>query len=335
MKLSDFDYHLPQGLIALYPANKRDEARLMVVDRVRKNISHHVFSELIDFLPKPGILVRNNTKVFPARLLGRKNPQGGKAEVLLLKELEANHYEALVKPARRLKCGQVIDFDLVSGTITQELAGGRRMIRFDGAPVVDHLETIGEIPLPPYINRDVDENDKERYQTVYARHTGSVAAPTAGLHFTPAVFTQLRENNIEIIDVTLHVGPGTFRPVKSDDLSKHVMDYEEYSLTEESMARIKNRKLPLTAVGTTSVRVIETVLTVSDPPLSGKTNLFITPGYKFLGVDHLLTNFHLPRSTLLMLVAAFGGTELIMKAYQAAIAEKYRFYSYGDAMLIL
>ncbi len=335
MNLNDFDYQLPRELIAIYPAERRDESRLMVVDRETQSISHHIFHEVVNLLPQPGILVRNNTRVFPARLRGHKNPDGGRVEVLLIKLIEPNVFEAMVRPARRLKKGQKIDFGELTGTIIKKLEGGTRLIEFNCPDLMAKLTDLGEIPLPPYINRKTAGIDADRYQTVYADKSGSVAAPTAGLHFTPEILNKLRKNQVEIADVTLHVGPGTFKPVKSENIIEHKMDYEEYSVTGDNWRKIKNSQAPLTAVGTTSVRTIETILSNETPKLSGMTNLFITPGYRFKRVDHLLTNFHLPRSTLLMLVAAFAGLELTRKAYQVAVEEKYRFYSYGDAMLIL
>jgi len=335
MKLSEFDYLLPSQLIARYPAKQRDESRLMVLVRKTGQIRHHVFHELLDFLPKPGMIVRNNTRVYAARLKGVKEPQGGRVEALLLKELQPNLYECLVKPARRLKRGQKLSFSNQKALITEELADGKRIIRFEGVPLNTILEKIGQIPLPPYLEREVTEIDAERYQTVYARHSGSVAAPTAGLHFTPLLLKQLNESGIEMVDVTLHVGMGTFKPVQCQQVEDHVMHFEQFRVTQENWQKIRNRKVPLTAVGTTSVRVLETLVQANQVELSGETNLFITPGYQFQSVDHLLTNFHLPRSTLLMLVSAFAGPELIRQAYQTAIEEKYRFYSYGDAMLII
>jgi S-adenosylmethionine:tRNA ribosyltransferase-isomerase len=343
MKLSDFKYDLPEKLIAQYPSEKRDGSKLMVLDRTTEQISHIHFRNIIDYLNPGDALVVNETKVFPARLIGFKEKTNAKVEVLLLRQLEETMWEVLVKPARKVRIGNrlmiagSIGCDVIDNTIS-----GGRVVKFDdnGKNFFDLVEEIGASPLPPYINRETEPIDKERYQTVYAKKTGAVAAPTAGLHFTDDILSQLRKKGVEIIPLVLHVGLGTFRPVQVEDLSRHQMDSEYYEISEESSARINTVKRNggrILAVGTTTVRVLETVA-IPDNQVkasSGWTDKFIYPPYKFKMVDGMITNFHQSQSTLYILVCTFAGYDLTRKAYETAIDQEYRFFSYGDAMLIL
>lgn len=339
---SAYDYQLPAELIAQYPAEKRDESRLMVLDRVRGAIEHRRFRDIIAYIPAGDALVINETQVFPARLLGTR-AGGGDAEVLLLRPLADRHeWEALVRPGARLRAGKrVIISDDVAIDILDVLPNGNRIVRFTGSADVDAiLERHGRIPLPPYMERPEEAIDRERYQTVYARARGSVAAPTAGLHFTAPLLAQLEQSGVHVIRVLLHVGVGTFRPVEVEDPTRHVMHEETWEIgaaAARQIAAVREADGDVWAVGTTVTRTLEAA---SDErgvvhAGTGSTNLFIRPGYRFKAVEHLLTNFHLPRSTLLMLVSAFGGYDLVMRAYAEAVAQKYRFYSYGDAMLIV
>jgi S-adenosylmethionine:tRNA ribosyltransferase-isomerase len=348
MKTSDFDYTLPQELIAQTPIEPRDRSRLLVLNRTDGSIEHRRFYEIVDYLKNGDVLVFNESRVIPARLKGRRAGSGGKVELLLLRRQDVNVWEALAKPARRLQIGSIVeitDDSLASGYslpgITAEITGagegGIRTVRFSDEAL---LMSAGEVPLPPYIRTPLA--NPERYQTVYSRVIGSVAAPTAGLHFTPELLGDMERRGIRCLFVTLHVGLDTFRPIKEEDPRNHII-YREYGAVssevaeELSTARQEGRRI--ICVGTTSVRLLEQAAVISQSielkAFKGWVDLFILPGHQFRMVDAMLTNFHLPRSTLLMLVTAFGGKKLIDRAYQEAIAQKYRFYSFGDAMLVL
>jgi S-adenosylmethionine:tRNA ribosyltransferase-isomerase len=339
LRLSDFDFDLPEALIAQEPAPERDRSRLLVLDRRTGNLEHRVFSEIGDYLVPGDLLVLNDTKVFPCRLLGSK-PGGGKAEIFLLSEQGPNLWLALVKGG----AGAGKRLSLLSGAeaeIAAEHADGTRTVRFHNVRDVRQLlHAVGKVPLPPYIRRDPSERDRERYQTVYAAQEGAVAAPTAGLHFTQALLAKLADRGVESVTVTLHVGPGTFQPVRSEMISEHRMLPERYSVPEHaasSIGRARAEHRRVIGVGTTSVRTLETAARNNGviAPGEGSSELFIYPGYRFAAIDGLITNFHLPKSTLLMLVSAFAGREHMLSTYRTAVAEKYRFYSYGDAMLIV
>ncbi|MDD4351898.1 MAG: tRNA preQ1(34) S-adenosylmethionine ribosyltransferase-isomerase QueA [Candidatus Gracilibacteria bacterium] len=361
MKATDFDYNLPPELIAQHPASPRDASRLMLLDRSEGSIEQHIFRELADLLKAGDVLVLNDSKVLPARLFGRKDRTGAHLETLLLRDLGAGKWEALVKPAKRVKVGTKIYyrkfFTRLWGEVMEELGEGRFVIQFserggvcEGArhawplhKLAKALARLGQAPLPPYISQARNfarpQMVKKDYQTIYARDLGSAAAPTAGLHFTDRVFKNLREKGIQTEFVTLHVGLGTFLPVKTDDIKDHKMHSEYFTLAPETAERLNQAKQAgrrIIAVGTTSVRVLEscTIDGVLKPQTSD-TEIFIYPGYKWKFVDGLLTNFHLPKSTLLMLVSAFASREFVLKAYEEAKKEQYRFYSFGDAMLIL
>ena len=340
MRLTDFDYNLPKHLIAQDPLEKRDRSRLLVVDRETERIQHTEFSQVADFLPSPSLLVLNNTKVIPARLIGKKIT-GGKVEVFLLKQRGNKTWEVLMKPGKRVKRGLLLEFaggELTARVLTRTDAGNY-VVRFRYNGDFDQiLEQVGQIPLPPYIKRSPRLEDVYRYQCVYASVRGAVAAPTAGLHFTPELIDQLKGRDIEISNLTLHVGLGTFQPVKTLDIANHRMHAEHFEISPETADQINNARKEgrkIVAVGTTTVRAIESA--VVDGQIraqKGDTDIFIYPGYVFKSVDALITNFHLPKSTLLMLVSAFATPELMFSAYQCAIDREYRFYSYGDAMLI-
>jgi S-adenosylmethionine:tRNA ribosyltransferase-isomerase len=343
--ISDFDYELPEELIAQHPLPQRDASRMLVLNRAAASFEDRHFLSLADYLQAGDCLVLNNTKVFPARLLGRRIPTGGSIEVLLLTEIKPLTWQVLARPARRLRSGARIEFgqSKLTATVVAENKDGTRAIEFD--PCDDFLnliQKIGETPLPPYIKRDSGAvgEDRDRYQTVYAQQTGAIAAPTAGLHFTPHILEQLKENQIRIAEITLHVGYGTFEPVRVDDVANHQVLGERFSITEETASAINDCRRAggrVIAVGTTTVRALESSMSESDNVLAANrvANLTITPGHKFRAVDALLTNFHLPRSSLLLLVSAFAGRELVLEAYRHAVRERYRFYSYGDCMLIL
>ena len=342
MKTSDFYYDLPQELIAQTPVEPRDTSRLMVCHRQNGAREHRIFRDVLDYLNPGDVLVINETKVIPARLLGVKTDTGVPVEVLLLKRINQDDWEALVRPGRRLKPGAVCSFG--DGLLTCEVLGnveeiGGRVVRFHYEGVFEEiLDQLGEMPLPPYIHEKLE--DKGRYQTVYARQEGSAAAPTAGLHFTPELMEKIRQKGIEIVPVLLHVGLGTFRPVKAENLEEHVMHSEYYEVTEEAAAKInaaRARGNRCVCVGTTSVRTLETVATADGivHPGKGNTAIFITPGVKIKAVDALITNFHLPESTLLMLISALMGREEALRVYAEAVRERYRFFSFGDAMMIL
>lgn len=343
LSLREFDFDLPDGLIAQYPLARRERARLMVVDRARQQITHDIFAHVDKYLPARSCLVLNDSKVIPARLLGRREKSGGRVEIFLLKRLaDGRSYEALIRPFHRLKLNERIQLN--GGRLTAELIDkDRRIVRFNRKDVARQLERHGHIPLPPYIKRPDEPIDRQYYQTVYARRPGSVAAPTAGLHFTPALLSRLRRKGHAIETVTLHINYATFRLVKEEDITQHKMHTEDYRITAKSLRAIGGAKADgrkIVAVGTTACRVLETLARKdagggNGVPHTGQTDIFIYPGHGFRTVDCLLTNFHLPRSTLLMLVYAFGGIKLMKEAYMQAIREKYRFYSYGDAMIII
>lgn len=342
MKLTHYDYDLPEVLIAQQPRPQRDASRLMVVDRSTRKIYHTQFSQIGEFLPPRSLLVINNTKVIPARLIGRKLPTGGKIELLLTRQKGANTWEALVKPGRRVTHGTRIIFEggVLTAKILAKSSLGLYTVRFKYDGDFDKiLAQVGKVPLPPYIKRDPNRTDKEEYQCVYAKEAGAIAAPTAGLHFTLSLMDTLKRNGMHQVPLTLHVGLGTFQPVKAENIEMHKMHSEYFELSQTSANRINVAKAEgrkVVAIGTTSVRALETVASgCSVNPYQGYTNIFIYPGYQFKVVDALVTNFHLPKSTLLMLVSAFAGRDLILEAYQEAIDQEYRFFSYGDAMLIL
>lgn len=341
MKIEEFDFDLPEELIAQTPLEDRAASRLLVVTPFTKEIEHHQFSHIINELNPGDCLVLNDTRVMPARLFGVKEETGAHVEVLLLKQLEDDKWETLVKPAKRVKIGTTITFGdgRMKATCTDILEHGGRVFEFhyDGI-FYEVLDKLGEMPLPPYIHEKLE--DKERYQTVYAKEVGSAAAPTAGLHFTEELLEQIRNKGVEIVFITLHVGLGTFRPVTSDTIEEHKMHSEFYSISEsaaETINRVKANGGKVIAVGTTSTRTLETVASKYDGKIKaeqGWTDIFIYPGYEFKCIDGLVTNFHLPKSTLVMLVSALAGKETIFYAYEEAIKERYRFFSFGDAMFI-
>jgi S-adenosylmethionine:tRNA ribosyltransferase-isomerase len=341
MNTADFDFHLPEELIAQTPLEKRDASRLLVVDRSSGEFSDQHFDSIIDQLQPGDALVMNNTRVLPARLYGEKSGTGGHVELLLLKNTEGDQWEVLAKPAKRLKVGAQVSFGdgRLTATVVDELEHGGRIVRFDYQGIfLEVLESLGEMPLPPYIHEKLA--DRERYQTVYAKENGSAAAPTAGLHFTKELLAQIEAKGVKLVYSTLHVGLGTFRPVSVDNLDDHEMHSEFYTLSEEAAATLREVKANghrVIAVGTTSIRTLETIGNKFKGDIqadSGWTNIFIKPGYQWQIVDAFSTNFHLPKSTLVMLVSAFAGRDLTLKAYEHAIAERYRFFSFGDAMFI-
>lgn len=344
MRLSDFDFELPENLIAQYPVEKRDHCRLMIINRADGSITHKYFYNIIDYLNEGDLLVVNETKVYPARLCAIKDRTDAKVEVFLLRELENNMWEVMVKPARKVRIGNKLTIahsvrcDVIDNTVS-----GGRVVRFNSISQEDLYKLIdkfGKSPLPPYIKRDPIPEDKKNYQTVFAKRRGAVAAPTAGLHFTSELIRKLSNKDINVFPIILHIGLGTFRPVTVEDLTRHRMDSEYFEISPETALAInetKSKGKKIVAVGTSVVRTLETV-TVSGFQISsrrGWTDKFIHPPYEFKMVDALVTNFHQPKSTLLVQVSAFGGHELIMKAYREAVEKKYNFYSYGDAMLIL
>ena len=340
MNVSDFYYDLPEELIAQTPIEKRDESRLMVLNRDKQTIEHKTFKDIIDYLEPGDCLVRNNTKVIPARLYGKK-ATGAKIEFLLLNRIEGDIWECIVRPGHKLKPGTEVEFDegILKGTVLDIMPGGTRKVEFKFEGIFNEiLDQIGLMPLPPYIHESL--KDKDRYQTVYAKYDGSAAAPTAGLHFTPELFEKIKAKGIEVANVTLHVGIGTFRPVKVENVEEHHMHSEHFYIKQEDVDKIntakKNGKRVI-AVGTTSCRVLETIADENGmvKATEGDTQIFIYPGYKYKCLDGLVTNFHLPESTLIMLVSALAGRDYIMKAYNEAVKERYRFFSFGDAMLIL
>ena len=340
MKLEEFDYNLPEELIAQVPIAKRDESRLMVLHRDGNTIEHKTFKDIINYLKPGDCLVRNNTKVIPARLYGKKET-GANVEFVLLKQLEGDIWESIVRPGNKLKPGTKVEFGdgLLKATILDIMDGGTRKVEFEFEGIFNEiLDKIGLMPLPPYIHESLKE--KDRYQTVYAKYNGSAAAPTAGLHFTPELLKRIEEKGIKIANVTLHVGIGTFRPVKEENIEEHKMHTEHFYIKQEDAEKINETKKAggrVIAVGTTSCRVLETIAseeTVLVEATEGDTGIYIYPGYKFRCIDGLITNFHLPKSTLLMLVSALAGREFVLDAYNEAVKEKYRFFSFGDAMFI-
>ena len=341
MKLSDFDYELPEELIAQKPIEKRDESRLLVYHRDSKAIEHRRFYDIIEYLNEGDCLVINDTKVLPARLLGRRVDTGGKIEFVLLKQIDKNRWETLVKPGRRAKVGTRFSFGdgMLIAEVVDKVDEGNRIVEFEYEGIFEEvLDRIGIIPLPPYIHEKLQ--NKDRYQTVYAEHRGSVAAPTAGLHFTEELLEKIQKKGVSIARITLHVGLGTFRPVKTEIIEQHKMHEEFFQVTPEAAELINSARKNggrVIAVGTTSTRTLESIADESGyvKPQFGKTDIFIYPGYRFKAIDGLITNFHLPKSTLLMLVSALAGREEILRVYREAVEKRYRFFSFGDAMLIL
>lgn len=349
MKLSNFNFNLPEELLAEFPAENRDESRLMVVHRKTGEIEHKMFKDIIDYFDDGDVMVLNNTKVFPARLYGNKEKTGARIEVFLLRELNAEQrlWDVLVDPARKIRIGNKLYFgdddSLVAEVIDNTTSRGRTLrFLYDGSYEEFRLKLVelGETPIPKYINREVTPEDAERYQTIYAKEEGAVAAPTAGLHFSKHLLKRLEIKGINFAEVTLHVGLGTFNPVEVEDLSKHKMDSEEMIISQEACDIVntaKANKKKICCVGTTSMRAMESSVSSQKTlnPYTGWTNKFIYPPYDFSIADCMITNFHTPKSTLLMMISAFCGHDLMMKAYKEAVQEKYRFYSYGDAMLII
>lgn len=340
MKTSDFYYDLPKELIAQSPAECRSASRLLVYNRETKSIEDKVFSDIIDYLNPGDVLVRNTTRVIPARLYGTRPETGGKMEFLLLRRIDEKHWECLVKPGRRAKVGLTFKIsDELSATVTEMREDGNRIIRLNYDGIFEEiLDRAGEMPLPPYITERL--NDKTRYQTVYAKENGSAAAPTAGLHFTDELLSRISEKGIDIVDVLLHVGLGTFRPVSVENVEEHHMHSEHYECTQDAADRINRARANggrIIAVGTTSCRTLESITDENGivHPGSGSTDIFITPGYRFKAVDALITNFHLPESTLLMLISAFSSREEVMRIYKHAVEERYRFFSFGDASFFI
>ncbi|KPK71285.1 S-adenosylmethionine:tRNA ribosyltransferase-isomerase [candidate division TA06 bacterium SM1_40] len=349
----DYDYELPRELIAQYPSPRRSDARLLVVRRSDGTIEHRHFFDIGEYLDPGDVLVINETKVIAARLVGRRLPTGGTVEVLLVVESRPGVWDALVRPGRKMAVGTRVVFGDASASapsgksvvaeVVERLPSGLRRLRFETTvPLLTLLDEIGAVPLPPYIRRPPEEDDRQRYQTVYARVPGAVAAPTAGLHFTETVLSGLASQGVDVAKIVLHVGPGTFRPVRCDDLAEHKIEPEYYEIGDEAAAaleRTRENGKRIVAVGTTVVRALESAVRAGERGWSvrahaGWTDLFIYPPYRFRAVDALLTNFHLPRTTLLMLVAAFAGRDLVLRAYAEAVRLRYRFYSYGDAMLV-
>lgn len=342
LKVDLFDFHLPEELIAQTPLEQRDASRLMVLNKETGNVKHHMFHDLLDYVQEGDCLVLNDTRVLPARLFGTKEDTGANIEVLLLKQTQGDTWETLVKPAKRVKEGTVISFGdgRLTAVCKETSDQGGRLLEFNYEGIFyEVLEQLGEMPLPPYIKERLD--DQERYQTVFAREQGSAAAPTAGLHFTEEMLEQLKTKGVHIAFLTLHVGLGTFRPVSVDDLEEHDMHAEFYQVSEGTAAllnSVRKKGGRIISVGTTSTRTLETIATEHNGKFvasSGWTNIFIFPGYEFKAIDGMITNFHLPKSTLIMLVSALAGRENVISAYEQAVAEKYRFFSFGDAMLIV
>ncbi len=342
MKVDLFDYHLPEELIAQTPLKDRTSSRLMILNKENGSITHDVFKNISAYLRKGDCLVLNDTRVLPARLLGVKEETGAKIEVLLLKQKDGDVWETLVKPAKRIKKGTAVSFGdgLLKGRCLEELEHGGRLMAFEYEGIFyEILDRLGQMPLPPYIKAQLE--DKDRYQTVYARERGSAAAPTAGLHFTNELLEELRNKGVRTAFITLHVGLGTFRPVSVEDVSEHEMHAEFYQISEETaqlLNEVRREGGRIISVGTTSTRTLETVAGAQGGKFaaaSGWTDIFIYPGYAFKAIDGMITNFHLPKSTLIMLVSAFAGRERVLHAYETAVKEKYRFFSFGDAMLIV
>lgn len=339
MKTSDFDFDLPQELIAQTPILNRDQSRLLVLDKKTGDVEHHIFKDIVNYLNPGDVLVINDTKVIPARLMGVKEDTGAVIELLLLKDLGNDTWECLSRPQKRLHIGTIVKFsDELSAEVIELLSDGvtRVKLLYSGI-LLEILDRLGEMPLPPYIHEKL--SDKDRYNTVYAKNIGSAAAPTAGLHFTNELLSELKDKGVIITNVTLHVGLGTFRPVEVDDINNHHMHSEYYNMSKETadiLNKAKENGNKIIAVGTTSTRTLESVINKYGKfvECSGNTDIFIYPGYEFKAIDSLITNFHLPKSTLVMLVSALAGRENILNAYHEAINEKYRFFSFGDAMLI-
>jgi S-adenosylmethionine:tRNA ribosyltransferase-isomerase len=348
MNVADFSFALPADLVAQFPPEERGSSRLLVLDRRTGGITHSTIREIASFLNPGDLMVFNDTRVFPARLIGEREPGGGAVEVLLISRLDDDRWEALVHPGQRMRPGRRVRFErggrTLHGEVLEERYFGRRVVRLwtsDTGTVANAIEAIGHIPLPPYIRRPDLDLDRDRYQTVFARDAGSIAAPTAGLHFTDGILRSLDEAGVERTTITLHVGYGTFKPVRATEVEEHTVDPERYSIGDGAAARV-NAALDagrrIVAVGTTTTRALESAMQRGNGRvLAGRadTSLFIHPGHRFLAAGGLLTNFHLPSSSLLMLVAAFGGRETVLHAYREAVARRYRFYSYGDAMLVV
>lgn len=340
MDISLFDFDLPEELIAQSPAKKRDESRLMVINKDTKTYEHKHFYDIVDYLHAGDVLVRNNTKVIPARLLGEKEKTHAHVELLLLKQLENDNWECLVGNAKTVKVGTIVSFgngELKAECLEIKEEGIRIMHMIYDGVFYEVLDKLGKMPLPPYIRKQCDDNS--RYQTVYAKVEGSAAAPTAGFHFTEELFEKLKQKGVVVVDVTLHIGLGTFRPVKVNDVLEHHMHSEYYVMSQETADILNNAKKEhrrIISIGTTSTRVLESVMQEygTFKACSGNTSIFIYPGYKYLAIDGLITNFHLPKSTLIMLVSALAGREFILECYKEAVKEKYRFFSFGDAMFI-
>ena len=348
MKIEEFDYHLPEELIAQKPAEKRDASRLLVVHRDTGKTEHRHFYDILEYLQPGDCLVLNNSKVLPARLYGTKEGTGAKVEFLLIKRIEGDIWETMVRPGKRLKPGDAVSFSddrLFRAVVRDYGEDGTRIVEFEYEGIfLERLEELGQMPLPPYIERDNNTEDRDRYQTVYAKNEGSVAAPTAGLHFTPELLEKAKAKGVKLAYVTLHVGIGTFRPVKVEKIEEHHMHFEEYYVDEETAKTINETILAggrIVSVGTTSTRTVESAARLDEAsgkylvqPGHGSTGIFIYPGYEFKIINALITNFHLPKSTLLMLISALYNREDILRVYKIAVEEKYRFFSYGDAMLI-
>jgi len=343
MHINEFDYFLPEELIAQHPAEKRDASRLLVVDRKSGRLEHRHFFNILEYLNPGDCLVMNDSKVIPARLFGIKEITEAKVEFLLLKRIKDDIWEAMVRPGKKLHVGDRVSFSedgSLSAEILEHGEGGTRIVRFEyDGDFHELLDRIGKMPLPPYIDRESGEEDKERYQTVYCREEGSVAAPTAGLHFTKELMDAAVKKGVKIAYVTLHVGIGTFRPVKCEIIEEHKMHFEEYEIDETAAAVINETKKAggrIISVGTTTTRTLESAANEEGivAPGRGSTGIFIYPGYRFKVIDSLITNFHLPKSTLIMLISAFAGREFVLKAYETAVREKYRFFSFGDAMFL-
>lgn len=340
MDISLFDFDLPEELIAQSPAKKRDESRLMVINKDTKTYEHKHFYDIVDYLHAGDVLVRNNTKVIPARLLGEKEKTHAHVELLLLKQLENDNWECLVGNAKTVKVGTIVSFgngELKAECLEIKEEGIRIMHMIYDGVFYEVLDKLGKMPLPPYIRKQCDDNS--RYQTVYAKVEGSAAAPTAGFHFTEELFEKLKQKGVIVVDVTLHIGLGTFRPVKVNDVLEHHMHSEYYVMSQETadvLNKAKKEHRRIISIGTTSTRVLESVMQEygTFKACSGNTSIFIYPGYKYLAIDGLITNFHLPKSTLIMLVSALAGREFILECYKEAVKEKYRFFSFGDAMFI-
>ena len=339
MNVEEFDYHLPESLIAQTPLKNRDQSRLLVLGRKTGNIAHKHFTDIMDYFEPGDTLVLNDTRVMPARLFGLKEETGAKVEMLMLTRIEDNDWEVLLKPAKRIKVGNTLSFGKIIAECIKELEQGGRIMRLHYEGILEErLDELGEMPLPPYIKERLD--DPDRYQTVYAKENGSAAAPTAGLHFTDELLQKIKDKGVNIAFITLHVGLGTFRPVSVEDIDDHEMHSEYYQMTKETadmLNKTKENGYRIISVGTTSTRTLETIRRDHEQfvATSGWTDIFIYPGFEYKAIDGLITNFHLPKSTLVMLVSAFSSREYILNAYKEAVKLKYRFFSFGDAMLII